>query len=65
MGLVDRVSAMIATDADTFAEAVIAAYRDEALWSTLSKAGLDLMREEYSFERGLERLRQLIEDCAG
>ena len=65
MGLVDRVNAMIAADAETFAEAVIAAYRDDGLWSALSTAGLDLMREEYSFERGLARLRQLIDDIPG
>ena len=61
MGLVHRVNAMIAADAETFAKAVIEAYGDEALWNALSAAGLDLVREEYSFERGLARLGQLID----
>lgn len=61
MGLADRVNAMIAEDAEGFAEAVIAAYSDEGLWTALSAAGLALVREAYSFERGLERLRALID----
>lgn len=61
MGLVDRVNAMIAEDAEAFAAAVIEAYGDEGLWQSLSTAGLELVRERYSFERGLERLRRLIE----
>ena len=61
MGLVDGVHAMIAADAKAFAEAVIDAYRDETLWNVLSAAGLDLVREEYSFARGLARLGRLID----
>ena len=41
---------------------MIAAYQDEGLWTGLSAAGLELVREEYSFERGLARLGQLIDE---
>lgn len=65
MGLVDGVNVMIAENAEAFADAVIAAYQDEDLWTRLSTAGIDLMQQEFSFERGLARLKQLIEDIPG
>lgn len=65
MGLVDGVNVMIAENAEAFADAVIAAYQDENLWTRLSTAGIDLMQQEFSFERGLARLKQLIEDIPG
>jgi len=65
MGLEDGVNVMIAESAEAFADAVIAAYQDEDLWTRLSRGGLNLMQEEFSFERGLVRLKQLIDDIPG
>jgi glycosyltransferase involved in cell wall biosynthesis len=48
MGLTDGNEALIADDPDRFAEAVVRLYRNEALWSHMSAAGLALMRERYS-----------------
>ncbi len=48
MGLTDGTEALIADEPRQFAEAVVRLYRDEALWSHLSAAGLELMRERYS-----------------
>lgn len=64
MGLSDRVNVMIGADVKGFAEAVIEAYQDEGLWSTLSSNGLELMRDNYSFEAGLVRLKRLIEQIS-
>ena len=61
MGLTNRVNVMVGTDAAGLADAAIEAYQDEALWNTLSINGLELMRDNYSFESGLARLEQLIE----
>lgn len=44
---------------------VISAYQDENLWARLFTAGLDLMHQEFYFERGLARLKQRIEDILG
>lgn len=62
MGLIDRRNIMIANDPEEFAAAVVEAYRDESLWSCLSKHGLELMEQSYSYARGLERFKNLIEE---
>ncbi len=48
MGLRDGIEALIAEGPREFADAVIRLYQDEALWSQLSTAGLELIREHYS-----------------
>lgn len=50
MGLSDGREALIADDPQEFAAAVVRLYRDEALWSRLSAAGLALIRARYSKE---------------
>lgn len=60
MGLTHEQDALIADDPATFAAAVVRLYRDEALWSRLSEAGLALMRARYSAPVVAERLRELL-----
>lgn len=49
MGLRDGVDVLIADDAERFAEAILRLYRDEALWLTLSEAGLANVEAHFSF----------------
>ncbi len=49
MGLRDGVDVLIAEDAERFAEAILRLYRDEALWLTLSEAGLANVEAHFSF----------------
>jgi glycosyltransferase involved in cell wall biosynthesis len=50
MGLVDGTSAMIASDARAFADAVVRLYRDGELWQKLSDNGYAHVREHFSPE---------------
>lgn len=61
MGLRDGIDALIADDAREFASAVIRLYQDETLWSGLSNAGMDLMRERYSKAVVADQLSSLLE----
>ncbi|MCB4768721.1 glycosyltransferase [Ancylobacter sp. Lp-2] len=75
MGIVDGLHALIRDEPEAFADAVIALYRDEALWSRLSDNGRMLVRENFgelanrsSLLRVLDRARVLpldlyIENC--
>ncbi|MEY4641273.1 MAG: hypothetical protein RLZZ227_1267 [Pseudomonadota bacterium] len=60
MDLKHRVNIMVGADAAGFARAVVEAYEDEVLWDELSTNGLRLFEQNYSFARGLERLRELL-----
>ncbi|QQS54573.1 MAG: glycosyltransferase [Candidatus Competibacteraceae bacterium] len=62
MGLTDRTNVMIGADAERFADAVIEAHQDEALWNSLSTNGLEFMEQNFSYARGLERLGKLIDE---
>lgn len=61
MQLTDRQNILIATAAEEFATSIVAAYNDETLWQRLSENGTAYMRANYSFEKGVERYRALIE----
>ena len=61
MGLVDRDNVMLGADPQAFADAIITAYQDEALWQRLSESGLRHFQEHYSFARGMQRLQALID----
>ncbi|MCB1826134.1 MAG: glycosyltransferase [Candidatus Competibacteraceae bacterium] len=62
MGLTDRSNVMIGADAEHFADAVIEAHQDEALWNRLSENGLEFMERNFSYARGLQRLGTLIDE---
>lgn len=51
---------LVATDATEFAAQTIAAYRDEALWNTLSDHGAANVREHFSFETARAALRSIV-----
>ena len=58
MHLADGEEILVADDPRDFAEAVARLYRDEALWTRLSRAGLDNVRRHFSPEaarRAIER----------
>ncbi len=52
---------LVAAEAGDFAAQVIAAYRDEALWSTLSEHGTANVREHFSFEAARRALRNIVD----
>jgi GT2 family glycosyltransferase/glycosyltransferase involved in cell wall biosynthesis len=52
---------LVAADAEGFAEAVVRAYRDEALWTSLSDHGLENVRRHFSFEAARAAVRRLFE----
>ncbi|MBS7541832.1 glycosyltransferase [Ancylobacter oerskovii] len=66
MGIVDGLHALVRDEPEAFADAVIALYRDQALWSRLAENGRVLVRENFgelanrsSFLRMLDRARVL------
>ena len=61
MELEHRKNILLGSNADDFAEEVVSLYTDEGLWNRVSSAGLVFMKEHYSFEKGLQRLRGMIE----
>lgn len=60
MGLTHEREALIADDPREFANAIVRLYRDEALWSRLSEAGLALMRARYSKSAVASQLLSLL-----
>ena len=48
MHLANGVDVLVADHPNTFADAIAAAYRDEKLWSRLSRAGVDNVRRHFS-----------------
>ncbi|GLK84725.1 glycosyltransferase [Ancylobacter defluvii] len=75
MGIVDGLHALIRDEPEAFADAVVALYRDSALWSRLADNGRGLVRENFgelanrsSLLRVLDRARVLpldlyVESC--
>lgn len=61
MDLEHRTNILLGSNADDFAEEVVSLYTDEGLWNRVSSAGIIFMEEHYSFEKGLQRLRGMIE----
>ena len=61
IGLIDGESALIGDNSTEFAAAVIRLYTDEALWSQLSKAGQELIKEKYSTNAVQKNILSLVE----
>ena len=61
MDLEHRKNILLGSNADDFAEQVVRLYTDEELWKRISSAGIVFMKEHYSFTKGLQRLRGMIE----
>ena len=62
MRLTHDLDALIADDPETFANEVVRAYQDEALWKKLSDNGGLLMTRHYSFKQAREKLQNLIDE---
>ena len=60
MGIEHGVSGMVSKSSQEFANSILSAYLDEQLWNSLSKGGIALMSETYSWARGIERWRRVI-----
>ena len=60
MALTDGVDVLVRDDPQAFADAVLQAHEDAALWRRLSDAGLAHIDEIYSSRRGLERVREIV-----
>lgn len=61
MGLDHRKNILLGSNADDLADQVVSLYTDEELWNAISIAGVNFMKEHYSFEKGLQRLRGMVE----
>lgn len=60
MGLVDGENVLIADAPQAFADAILRAYHEEALWLRLSDGGLRNIGECFSFEVARGQLRQIL-----
>lgn len=60
MFLVDGESALIAADTEGFAAATLRLYRDAALWYRLSRGGLAVMQEHFSFEAARKAVTDVL-----
>jgi len=60
MFLVDGESALIAADAEEIAAATLRLYLDETLWYRLSRGGLAVIEEHFSFEAARKALTDVL-----
>jgi len=51
---------LVSDDALGFAEAIARAYNDEALWNTLSAAGINNVLQHFSMEAALPAVRRVF-----
>jgi glycosyltransferase involved in cell wall biosynthesis len=61
MSLVHEEHALVADDPQSFAEAVIRLYHEEALWRRIQEAGYRFVEENYSRERGRSICNLILE----
>ncbi len=60
MHLTPGVEALVADEPDAFADAVVRAYTDEALWTALSRGGQDNVRAHFSRDIARSAITRLI-----
>lgn len=60
-GLTNGINTLIANNAEEWVEAIIKLYDDEVLWNRFAENSLLLAKENYSFENGVKRFRQIFE----
>jgi glycosyltransferase involved in cell wall biosynthesis len=60
MHLIPGEEALVADDPDSFADAVVRAYTDEALWTMLSRAGRENVRLHFSRDVARSAVTRLI-----
>jgi GT2 family glycosyltransferase len=61
MHLANGLDVLVADHPNTFADAIVRAYGDEALWNRLSKAGVDNIRRHFSREAAKRTLARVLE----
>jgi glycosyltransferase involved in cell wall biosynthesis len=64
MTLTGALEAMVAQDAERFADAVVRVYQDEALWHALSRECAEFFAAHYSLEVGRARIATIFEALA-
>lgn len=52
---------LVAQDAQAFADEIVRAYQDEALWTSLSDHGLENVRRHFSFDAARAAVRRMFE----
>lgn len=62
MGLEHSKDILIADTESKFAEYIIRAYQDQALWYQLSDNGINAVREKYSIERAQKKWKEIFEE---
>lgn len=60
MGLVDGVHCLIRDDPRSFADAVVELYTNAALWRSVSRSGLQHVRELYSPDAARDRIKTML-----
>jgi GT2 family glycosyltransferase len=60
MHLRDGVDVLVADDAQAFADAVVRLYQNEALWSQLSRNGLDNVARHFSMDAARDTVRKVF-----
>ena len=61
MGLVDGEDVLVADDAVTFADQIVRAYTDSALWRRLAAGGVRNIEENFSTARARETLARILD----
>jgi glycosyltransferase involved in cell wall biosynthesis len=61
MHVADGDDVLVASDASTFAEAVVRACSDEALWNRLSARGLANVERHFSFDAARMAVRRILD----
>lgn len=64
LGLTPGEHTLIADSPQAMADAVMALYSSETLWTRMSRAGLDLVTRQFGFESGLPIVQTLLDSLA-
>ena len=60
MRLVPEADVLVGDDPEAFAQAIVRAYSDEALWKKLSQGGLQNVRQHFSVDAALPAVRRVF-----
>lgn len=59
--LTNKISTLIAKNADEWVEQILSMYNDEKLWKKLKENACTIVDEEFSFEKGQEKFKEAFE----
>ena len=60
IGLIDEETALIADNANDFAEKIIKLYNNDILWEKISKKSIKHIRENFSVQNAKEKMKQFL-----